>query len=337
MFIDKVKIYVEAGEGGRGCISFRREKYIPKGGPDGGNGGKGGDIIIVGNASMTTLIDFKYKPYYKSIHGEHGLGSNMYGKNAKDVIIKVPLGTVVRDFETEELLGDILKDGQKLLVAKGGKGGRGNASYKTSTYQTPRIAENGERGESRELLMELKTIADVGVIGYPNAGKSTLLSKVSNANPKIANYPFTTLSPNLGVVKIDEYTSFVWADLPGLIEGASEGVGLGDEFLRHIERTKILVHMIDVSAYGRDPKKDYESIVKELGAYSKELLKKPQVIVANKMDMPGAEEKLKKLKKYLTSKRKGKVYSISAMKGEGLKELIFAVYDKVKKLRDKEI
>src|SRR3989339_94702 len=336
MFIDKVKIYVEAGAGGRGCISFRREKYIPKGGPDGGNGGKGGGIIIVGNSSMATLIYFKFKPYYKSIHGEHGLGSNMFGKNAKDIIINVPLGTVVRDFETEELLGDILKEGQKLLVAKGGKGGRGNASYKTSTFQTPRIAENGERGESRELLLELKTIADVGVIGYPNAGKSTLLSKVSNANPKIANYPFTTLSPNLGVVKIDEYTSFVWADLPGLIEGASLGVGLGDEFLRHIERTKILVHMIDISAYGRDARKDYEAINKELGAYSKELLKKPQVIVANKMDMPGAEENLKKLQKYLSSKRKGKVYSICAMKGEGLKDLVFAVFAKVKKLREKE-
>src|SRR3989339_211667 len=333
MFIDKVKIYVEAGAGGRGCISFRREKYIPKGGPD---GGKGGDIIIVGNSSMATLIDFKFKPYYKSIHGEHGLGSNMFGKNAKDIIINVPLGTVVRDFETEELLGDILKEGQKLLVAKGGKGGRGNASYKTSTFQTPRIAENGERGESRELLLQLKTIADVGVIGYPNAGKSTLLSKVSNANPKIANYPFTTLSPNLGVVKIDEYTSFVWADLPGLIEGASLGVGLGDEFLRHIERTKILVHIIDVSAYGRDARKDYEAINKELGAYSKELLRKPQVIVANKMDMPGADVQLKKLKKYLSSKRKGKVYSICAMKGEGLKDLVFAVFAKVKKLREKE-
>ncbi len=335
MFIDKVKIFVQAGDGGRGCISFRREKYIPKGGPDGGNGGKGGDIVLVGTNSMATLIDFKYRPHFKSDYGQHGLGSNCYGKNAKDIIIKVPLGTIVRDFNTGELLVDILKEGQKYMAAKGGKGGRGNASYMTSTFQAPRIAEQGERGEYRDLLLELKTIADVGIIGYPNAGKSTLLSKTSNANPKIANYPFTTLSPNLGVVKIDEFTSFVWADIPGLIEGASEGLGLGDEFLRHIERTKVLIHMVDVSAYGRSPVKDYESINKELAAYSKELMKKPQVVVANKMDMPNAKKNFDKLKKYLTGKKKGKLYAISAMKGEGLKDLVFAVYEKVKKIRDK--
>ncbi len=335
MFIDKVKIFVQAGDGGRGCISFRREKYIPRGGPDGGNGGKGGDIILVGTNSMATLIDFKYRPYFKSDYGEHGLGSNCYGRNAKDIIIKVPLGTVVRDFNTGELLTDILKEGQKYIAAKGGKGGRGNASYMTSTFQAPRIAEQGARGEARDLLLELKTIADVGIIGYPNAGKSTLLSKTSNANPKIANYPFTTLSPNLGVVKIDEFTSFVWADIPGLIEGASEGLGLGDEFLRHIERTKVLIHMIDISAHGRSPVKDYESINRELAAYSKELMKKPQVIVANKMDMPNAKKNFEKLKKYLAGKRKGRIYPISALKGEGLKDLVFAVYEKVKKMKEK--
>lgn len=334
MFIDKVKIFIRAGDGGNGCMSFRREKYIPRGGPDGGNGGKGGNVILEGDRNMTTLIDFKFRPIYKAKRGGHGLGSNCFGRDAEDLIIKVPLGTIVRDFDTSEMLGDIINHQQKLTVALGGKGGKGNTSFKSSTNRAPKNFEMGGIGEERNLGLELKVIADVGIIGYPNAGKSTLLSKITNANPKIANYPFTTLSPNLGVVQIEEGVSFTWADIPGLIEGAHKGAGLGDDFLRHIERTIVLVHLIDISAHGRDPVVDYKNINKELGLYSGELTKKRQIAVANKTDMPETAEKIKKLKKYLT-KNKIKLLEISALKGEGLKKLIFTVFEIVKEEKKK--
>jgi GTP-binding protein len=334
LFIDKVKIFIKGGDGGNGCVSFRRERNIPKGGPDGGNGGKGGDVILCGDRNLSTLIDFELNKVFIAKRGGHGEGSNRYGKEGEDLIIKVPLGTVVKDFNTGEILGDIVTHNQTLLVARGGKGGRGNASFKSSTFQAPKIAEKGGKGEEKTLVLELKVIADVGIIGYPNVGKSTLLSKISNATPKIADYPFTTLSPNLGVVKIEEF-SFVWADIPGLIKGASKGTGLGDEFLRHIERTLVLVHMIDVSAIDRDPIEDYENINNELKLYSSELVKKPQVVVANKIDILSSKENFNRLKKYL-SQRKIKLFGISALKSIGIKELVFEVFNKVKKIKESE-
>ena len=335
-FIDKVRIFVKAGTGGSGCLSFRREKGVPFGGPDGGNGGDGGSVLLVGNSGLSTLIDFKYKPHFEAERGEHGMGKNMYGRNAKDMTILVPLGTVVKDFDTGEVLGEILHENVPMLIAKGGKGGRGNTSYKCSTNRAPKSFEYGEEGEEKTIFLELKSIADVGIIGYPNAGKSTLLSKISKANPKIANYPFTTLSPNLGVVRIEAGVSFTWADIPGLIDGAHTGAGLGGEILRHVERTKILVHMVDVSVDGSDPVADYTSINKELALYSKELAKKPQVVAANKLDMPGAKKNYELLKKHL-AKKKVKLFPIAAMKGEGLKELVFEVFKKYKKLKDKSL
>ncbi|MFH1824071.1 MAG: GTPase ObgE [Candidatus Firestonebacteria bacterium] len=334
MFIDKVKIFVKAGDGGNGCISFRREKNIPKGGPDGGNGGKGGDIILWGDRNLSTLIDFKYKPIFKAKRGGSGEGRNRYGRWSDDLIIKVPLGTVVKNFNTDEILGDLVAHNQTLLIVKGGKGGRGNTSFKSSTFQAPMIAEKGVIGEERTLILELKIMADVGIIGYPNVGKSTLLSKISNANPKIADYPFTTLSPNLGVVRIEEGVSFVWADIPGLIKGASAGTGLGGEFLRHIERTLILVHLIDVATFDRDPVFDYENINLELKLYSRELIKKPQVVVANKIDISTSKKKFNKLKKYL-AKKKIKLIGISSLKLIGIKELVFEVFNKVKGIKEK--
>ncbi|MEI7904916.1 MAG: GTPase ObgE [Candidatus Firestonebacteria bacterium] len=332
MFIDKVKVIARAGAGGNGCVSFRREKGVPKGGPDGGNGGKGSSIFFVGTSNMTTLLDFKYKPFFEGERGEHGMGKKMYGKHYGDMTVKVPLGTVVKDLDSGEILYDITEEGKPVLIARGGKGGRGNASYKCSTNRVPRSFEFGEEGEEKSLLLELKTIADIGIIGYPNAGKSTLLSKVSKAHPKIANYPFTTLSPNLGVVIIEEGVHFTWADIPGIIEGAHTGAGLGDEFLRHIERTKVLVHVIDVSALERDAVEDFKNINKELGLYSKEMLSKPQLVAANKVDMPDAKKNFEKLKKALAKKRV-KVFPISAIKGEGTKELVFEALKMFNKLR----
>jgi len=302
-FLDKAKIHVKAGDGGNGCVAFRREKFVPLGGPAGGNGGKGGDVIIEATNRLSTLMDFKYKRHFKAERGQHGSGSNKHGKKGKDLIIKVPVGTVVKDAETGEILADLTKDGERVVVAKGGRGGRGNAAFKTSTRQTPDFAEEGEKGEERWIELELKLLADIGIIGFPNAGKSTLISVLSHAKPKIADYPFTTLTPVLGVMELDRGKSVVLADIPGLIEGASKGEGLGHEFLRHIERTKALIHLIDISDFReREPEEAFEIINKELKEYSPELLNKPQIVVGNKIDLLSDRELIQRLEKYFAEK-----------------------------------
>lgn len=317
MFIDKVRIYVQGGCGGNGCLSFRREKYIPFGGPNGGNGGRGGDLFLVSNQNLTTLLDLTYRPHFKAENGQPGQSSDKAGKSGENLFVQVPCGTVV--YHEGKILGDLREDKQVLLVAHGGRGGRGNSSFKTSRNSAPRISEKGEPGESLNLDLELKLIADVGLVGCPNAGKSTLLSRISQARPKIADYPFTTLSPNLGVAKFKE-KSFVVADIPGLIEGAHKGKGLGIEFLRHIERTRVLVHIIDILGFdSKTPCQNYRAIQKELIFYSKKLSKRPTLIVANKMDCTGALDELKKLKRQ-TKKRN--ILSISAVTGEGIPDLL---------------
>ncbi|MDR1086696.1 MAG: GTPase ObgE [Endomicrobium sp.] len=317
MFIDKVNVFLTAGRGGDGCISFRREKYVPYGGPNGGNGGKGGDIYFEGDPHKTTLLDLSYRLKFKAEDGNKGLPSDKFGKYGDDLIIKIPLGTLV--FKNGELFADIKNAGEKVLIVKGGRGGRGNASFKTSKHTAPRIAEKGERGETAEINLELRLIADVGLVGLPNAGKSTLLSQISAARPKIANYPFTTLAPNLGVVDYNG-KAFVAADIPGLIEGAHEGKGLGFEFLRHVRRTKVLAHIIDVSGFdGKDPYENYKIISNELKKYSKYLAKKHVIIVLNKVDLPDTEKNIKKFKKHLKSK---KLFEISAVTGEGVQALV---------------
>jgi GTP-binding protein len=323
-FIDEAKIYVKSGAGGRGCVSFRREKYVPHGGPNGGDGGNGGDVILMTNENMSSLLDHRYKQHYKAKRGEHGKGKDMHGKNADTQYIPVPVGTIVRDFETGEVLGDLTEKDETLLVAKGGRGGKGNARFATSTNQAPKIAEPGGEGEEKTLLLELKLLADVGIIGFPNAGKSTLISRISAARPKVADYPFTTLVPNLGVVSYGDGKTFVVADIPGIIEGAHEGAGLGIQFLRHVERTKLLVHLLDLSpATGRDPIDDYETLNRELEAYSAELSKKPQIVAPNKIDITEAREKLIEVKKYF-DKKGITVYPVSSATGDGLKELVLA-------------
>ena len=297
-FIDKAKIHVKAGDGGNGCVAFRREKFVPLGGPAGGNGGKGGDVILKADKRLQTLMDFKYKIHFKAKKGQHGSGSNKHGKSGEDLILKVPVGTVVKDAETGELIADLTEDGQEVVVAKGGKGGRGNAAFKSPTNQVPDYAEEGEKGEERWIELELKLLADIGIIGFPNAGKSTLISVLSHAKPKIADYPFTTLTPVLGVVEIDVGKSLVLADIPGLIEGASKGAGLGHEFLRHIERTKFLIHIIDISDFReREPLEAFDIINREMESYSPELLKKPQIVVGNKIDILSDRGEIDKLKK----------------------------------------
>ena len=319
MFVDEVIIDVKAGNGGDGCTAFRREKYIPMGGPFGGNGGKGSDIIFKVDLGLKTLLDLRYKKQIKGVKGANGLGKNKNGKGAEDVIIKVPQGTTVTDMDTGLIIADLTKENDEVIVAKGGRGGRGNTAFATHSNPAPNFSENGEPGEERKLKVELKLLADVGFVGMPSVGKSTLISKISKAKPKIAAYHFTTLSPNLGVVKTKDDRVFVAADLPGLIEGASLGEGLGDQFLRHIERTKVIVHIIDMSSYeGRDPYEDYITINKELENFNADLIKKPQIIVANKMDMENAKENLKEFKK----KVKEDVYEISALTSEGLDELL---------------
>lgn len=321
MFIDKAKIFVTAGRGGDGCISFRREKFVPYGGPDGGNGGKGGDIYIETDNKKITLLDLSYKPKFFAENGVKGEGSNKYGKYGKDLIIKVPLGTIV--YKNKELFADLKEEGQRILVAKGGRGGRGNSAFKTQRHTVPRIAEKGEPGETAEIDLELRLIADVGLVGFPNAGKSTFLSVVSSARPKIADYPFTTLEPNLGVVKLED-NQFVIADIPGIIEGASDGKGLGLEFLRHIKRTKVLLYMIDVSGFdGSNPYDTYKILQKELKKYSKYMSKKHMVIVLNKTDIPTAQENIKQFKKKVKNK---KIYTISNMTKEGIDKLLFDIY-----------
>ncbi|GBD39134.1 MAG: GTPase Obg [Deltaproteobacteria bacterium] len=332
-FIDEAKIYVRSGRGGRGCVSFRREKFVPRGGPDGGDGGNGGDVILVAQRNVSSLLDHRYRQHYIAQNGEHGKGKNQHGKNAPPLIVPVPVGTVVKDFYTGEILGDMVEEGQTLVVARGGRGGRGNARFATSTNQAPRYAEPGEEGEERTLLLELKLLADVGIVGFPNAGKSTLISRISAARPKIADYPFTTIVPNLGVVRYNEGKTFVVADIPGLIKGAHEGAGLGIRFLKHIERTRLLIHLLDLSPLtGRNPIEDYHVLNEELMRYNPSLLnEKLQIIVPNKIDITEARERLKEVQEYFESKNI-EVFPISAATGEGIKELIREVGVRLEKL-----
>ena len=320
MFFDEAKIYVKGGDGGNGIVAFRREKYVPFGGPAGGSGGKGGDVYLVVDSHLNTLNAFRHKVHFKAERGQHGRGKNQSGKNGADVNIPVPPGTIVRDADTGEFLGDLTEKGQKLLVARGGRGGRGNASFTTSTNQAPRVAEDGDSGKERWLALELKLIADVGLVGLPNAGKSTLLSVISAARPKIASYPFTTLVPNLGVVEVDPTTTFVAADLPGLIEGAHQGVGLGHQFLRHAERTRLLVHLLDGAS--QDPLADYETINAELDLYSERLATRPQIVVLNKMDLPDAQALWPLIKEALAEQGVKEIMAISAVTHQGVDTLI---------------
>ena len=327
MFIDKARIYVEAGNGGDGMSSFRREKFVEKGGPNGGNGGRGGNVILRADSSLNTLIDFRYKRKFIAKRGDKGGISNMTGHRGEDVIIKVPLGTVVRDDETNIMIADLTEDGQEFVAAKGGRGGKGNACYATSTKRAPTFAEKGEPGTKGWLRLELKLLADVGLVGYPSVGKSSIISRVSAARPEIAAYHFTTLTPVLGVVRLSDEQSFVLADIPGLIEGAAEGVGLGHDFLRHIERTKVLLHIVDVSGCeGRDPIDDFEKINHELEAYSAKLAHRKQLVVANKMDLPDSEENLIKLKDYVEAKGY-EIMPVSAATGDGLQELMWKAWE----------
>ena len=322
--MDTARIQVKAGDGGNGCISFRREKYVPRGGPDGGDGGNGGNVLLVATLGMSTLIDLRHNPRQVAENGGHGTGKQRDGADGTDCIVRVPAGTIVRDAETAELLSDLTEPDEAVVVARGGVGGKGNARFKSSTFQAPRVAEKGEPGEEREISLEVKLIADVGLVGYPNAGKSTLLARTSAATPKIAAYPFTTLRPNLGVVRINREQNFVLADIPGLIEGAHKGAGLGHQFLRHIERTKMLIHVIDLSATdGRDPIEDYEQLNLELEHYNELLTKLPQIIALNKIDMPDAAANLERVQEYFG---KRKVFPISAVTGEGVNALIQQAY-----------
>lgn len=328
-FIDEVKIFVQSGHGGRGCVSFRREKYIPRGGPNGGDGGRGGDVIFVADSQLSTLLDLRYQQQYIAQDGEHGMGRDKHGKDAADLIVRVPVGTVLKDFETGDILYDLAHDGERFIAAKGGIGGKGNAFFKSATHQAPKFAQPGMPGEERWLKLELKLLADVGLLGFPNAGKSTLISMISASRPKIADYPFTTLVPNLGVVKVREGQSFVVADIPGIIEGAHEGHGLGLRFLKHVERTRLLIHILDPSDFtNRDMINDYEVLNRELKFYSPSLSKKPQIIVVNKMDLTEAPEKLRKFEAYLKKKRKkAELFAVSAATGAGIKELIDRTFD----------
>lgn len=334
-FIDEANIDVRAGDGGRGCVSFRREKYVPKGGPDGGDGGRGGDILLVSDVRLTSLLDFKYKREFSAGRGQHGMGSLCSGKSGEDLKIRVPVGTVVKDADTGEIVKDFTSGGETFAVCKGGRGGKGNAHFATSTHQSPKFAQPGEKGEERKLRLELKLMADVGIIGFPNAGKSTLISRISDARPKIADYPFTTLVPHLGVVKFGDFGGFVVADIPGLVEGAHRGKGLGIRFLKHIERTRVLIHLIDLSPVtGRDPAKDFEIVNEELSAFDSSLSERPQVVALNKTDIPEAMEKLPRLLKFF--KPLGiKVFPVSAATGKGLKELINHVGGMVERIKKK--
>ena len=336
MFIDEATIRVKAGDGGNGCLAFRREKYVPRGGPSGGDGGKGGDVIMESSERHNTLVHFRFNPEYKAERGRHGEGSNRTGREGVDVVLKVPVGTIVYDADSGEKVHDFSSSDDRIVIARGGRGGRGNAQFKTSTHQAPREHEEGRPGEERTLKLELKLLADVGLVGYPNAGKSTLISRISAARPKIADYPFTTLQPNLGVVvvgKAPNEISFVVADIPGLIEGAHQGAGLGTQFLRHIERTRLLVHLVDVSdASGRpDPVKDFEVIMGELESFGAGLENKPMILVASKCDVAN-KEKLAKLKRY--AKKQGlELFAISAVTGEGVEKLEYAMAEKVEEVR----
>jgi GTPase len=336
MFIDEATIRVKAGDGGNGCLAFRREKFVPRGGPSGGDGGKGGDVLMESSERHNTLVHFRFNPEYKAERGRHGEGSNRTGREGEDVVLKVPVGTILYDADTGEKVHDFSHADERIVIAQGGRGGRGNARFATSTHQAPREHEPGRPGEERTFRLELKLLADVGLVGYPNVGKSTLISRISAARPKIADYPFTTLQPNLGVVvvgKPPEERSFVVADIPGLIEGAHSGAGLGMQFLRHIERTRLLVHLVDVSdASGRpDPVKDVQVITGELANFGAGLEQKPMIMVASKIDVAN-KDKLAKLKKYCKKERL-ELFPISAVTGKGIDELKYAMADKVEQVR----
>ncbi len=331
-FVDEAKIYIKSGDGGQGCVSFRREKYVPRGGPDGGNGGKGGDVIAIASRSHRTLLDLKFNQHHVARRGGHGEGNNRTGRNGDDVEIVVPVGTVIKDMETGQFLADMTEDGQKAILALGGKGGKGNAHFKTATNQTPRYSQDGLPGEEKTISLELKLIADVGIVGFPNVGKSTLIANVSAARPKIANYPFTTLKPNLGVVRLGDSRAFVIADIPGLIEGAHQGAGLGTKFLRHIERTSILLHIIDIS---KDPFTgawdDFKMINNELASFSPAVRAKPQIVAINKADLPTTRERLNG--EMAVFEEQGlRVFPISAATGEGVKALMRAIEKEINNL-----
>lgn len=334
MFIDELDIKVKAGDGGNGVVSFRREKYEDMGGPNGGDGGDGGDVILKADEGLNTLADFRYKNFYKADNGEHGSGKRQHGSDGESLILKVPTGTMVYDADEERLIADLIEDGESFVVAKGGEGGKGNARFTKSTRQAPTFAEQGKNGEQKNIKLELKLLADVGLIGFPNVGKSTLISALSAAKPKIDSYHFTTLKPNLGVVSINDFQSYVMADIPGLIEGAHNGVGLGDEFLKHVERTKLLLHVLDASGIeGRDPVEDFEIINNELKNYNEQLAELPQVIALNKMDLTPAKENVEKLKNEFED-RGFTVFPISAVTQKGLKKLKHYLWDKLQELPD---
>lgn len=321
-FVDEVKIYVRSGDGGAGCVSFRREKFIPYGGPDGGDGGNGGSVIIEAIPGISTLLDLKQRPHQKGERGRHGMGKDRHGASGDDLVIKLPVGTVVKDAETGEILADLAAAGDRVILLKGGRGGQGNARFKTSTNRVPRFSQPGEGGEERWLRLELKLLADVGLLGFPSVGKSSLITKISAARPKIADYPFTTLVPNLGVVAYKNYRSFVVADIPGIIEGAHEGAGLGHRFLRHVERTRILLHMLDpCRTHDSDPIKDYETLNNELARFDEEMAVRPQIVVVNKIDLPDVQALLPLMLPYF--KERGiPVFPISSVTGEGIPLLL---------------
>ena len=328
MFYDYAKVNVKAGDGGNGIVAFRREKYVPKGGPAGGDGGKGGSIILRADEGLRTLIDFRYQTHFKGKRGDHGSGAKQHGRSADDIVLRVPVGTVVRDADTKKLLGDLRHHGQEIVVAQGGRGGRGNARFVSSTHRAPAFAENGEKGEERWITLELKLLADVGLVGFPNVGKSTIISRVSAAKPKIANYHFTTLEPNLGMVRVDAGRSFVIADVPGLVEGAAEGAGLGHRFLRHVERTRVLVHVVDLSgSEGRDPLEDLAVIRGELERYAPQLNEKPMVIVANKVDLMSDDDRDAALARLSEAYPEVRIFPMSAATDSDLNELVYHLAD----------
>ena len=336
-FLDQAKIFIKSGDGGAGCVSFRREKYVAAGGPDGGDGGKGGDVYFFVDPDANTLVDFRFKKKFKAENGKNGEGAHRYGRSGEDLHIGVPIGTIIKDAETNQVLADLSEKGQEELILPGGRGGKGNSHFATSTRQAPRFSQDGEKGLEKELVLELKLLADVGLLGFPNVGKSTFLSRVTDAKPKIANYHFTTIEPNLGVVKAKNGESFVIADIPGIIEGASEGVGLGIQFLRHVERTRLLLHVIDVSgSEGRDPVEDYHTINEELKKYSEKLATRKQILVANKIDVMQDDERLKELEE-LAKKENLELFKISGVTGEGISELLNRVSEVLKTLPKEEI
>ena len=332
MFIDRAKIHVQGGDGGNGVTAFRREKFVPRGGPSGGDGGRGGDVILIADSSLNTLLHLRYNPQHVAERGSHGEGSNRSGREGADLIVRVPVGTQIFDANTEDLLHDLSHDGDRWLAARGGRGGFGNAHFTTSTNRAPRYHQSGSKGEELDLQLELKLLADVGLVGFPNAGKSTFISTVSAAKPKIADYPFTTLEPHLGVVDLGDFRTFVIADIPGLIEGAHAGAGLGDRFLRHIERTKLLLHLVDVSSFsGREAVADYETVNRELASYNQDLATRPQFVVATKMDALDEPERVAALKSAAENEQKP-FFAISSATGEGVRELVNAIAAKLAEL-----